>query len=142
MTRVFRLRPRMARRLLGGLVLALALAGLLLPGTASAHALLVQADPAPDSVIAHTPAVATFVFSEALNPALTRVRVTDAAGRQVTPETGHLAPGHGGTVWLLPLPRLAPGTYSVFWTSQSATDGHVRSSFYTLRVGPTCRSAS
>jgi hypothetical protein len=35
----------------------------------------------------------SFVFSETLNPALTCVRVTDAAGRPVTADTGHLAPG-------------------------------------------------
>lgn len=38
----------------------------------SAHAHLVQAYPAPGSVIAAAPCVATFVFEESLNPTLTR----------------------------------------------------------------------
>src|SRR5579884_2778455 len=72
---------------------------LLMPGTASAHAHLVQADPAPDSVVAHVPLVATFLFDEPLNPALTRVRIIDAAGHPVTTNTGRLAPGHNGELW-------------------------------------------
>ena len=103
-------------------------------GTASAHAHLVQADPAPDSVIAAAPRVATFVFDEPLNPALTRVRVTTATGTAVTTTPGHLAPRHNGELWRLPLPALRPGTYSVIWISESATDGHIMSSFYTFRV--------
>jgi copper transport protein len=118
-----------------GLLLVLTL-WLLSPRIASAHAHLVQADPAPNSVIAQAPAVATFVFDEPLNPALTRVRVTDAAGRPVTTDAGHLASGHDGELWEVPLPRLTAGTYSVFWTSESATDGHVMGSFYTFRIAP------
>src|SRR5579883_3311814 len=98
--------PRHApRRLLLGLLLA-AVLSLLAPGVASAHAHLVQADPAPDSVIAHAPAVATFLFDEPLNPTLTRVRITDASGRQVTPDVGHAGAGHNGRLWELPLPAL------------------------------------
>ena len=128
--------PRHApQRLLLGLLLA-AVLWLLAPGVASAHAHLVQADPAPDSVIAHAPAVATFLFDEPLNPALTRVRITTASGRQVTPDVGHSGAGHNGELWELALPSLPSGTYSVFWTSESSTDGHVISSFYTFRVSP------
>jgi len=103
-------------------------------GTASAHAHLVQANPAPDSVVSRTPSVASFIFDEPLNPTLTRVRITDSAGHPTTTATGSLAPGHGGQEWLLPLPPLRPDTYSVVWTSESASDGHVMSSFYTFRV--------
>ncbi len=103
-------------------------------GTASAHAHLVQANPAPDSAVSRTPSVASFVFDEPLNPTLTRVRITDSAGHPATTATGYLAPGHGGEEWLLPLPPLRPDTYSVVWTSESASDGHVMSSFYTFRV--------
>src|ERR687885_1621051 len=131
-----RRRARQAHRpVLRGLLCAVALS-LLVPGVASAHAHLVQADPAPDSVIAHAPTVASFLFDEPLNPALTRVRITDAGGHPVTTDTGHLAPGHHGELWELRLPQLPAGTYSVFWTSESATDGHVMSSFYTFRVAP------
>ncbi len=103
-------------------------------GTASAHAHLVQANPTPDSVVSRTPSVASFIFDEPLNPTLTRVRITDSAGHPTTTATGSLAPGHGGEEWLLPLPPLRPDTYSVVWTSESASDGHVMSSFYTFRV--------
>ncbi len=103
-------------------------------GTASAHAHLVQANPAPDSAVSRTPAVASFVFDEPLNPTLTRVRITDSAGHAATTARGYLASGHSGEEWLLPLPPLRPDTYSVVWTSESADDGHVMSSFYTFRV--------
>src|SRR5438874_12204138 len=92
-----------------GLLCAAAL-WLLVPGVASAHAHLVQANPAPDSVIAHAPTVASFLFDEPLNPALTRVRITDAAGRQVVADTGHLASGHPGELCELRPPRLPAGT--------------------------------
>jgi len=125
--------PTPWHRLAAACVLAGALVALS-SGMASAHAHLVQADPAPNSTIAHAPRVATFVFDEPLNPALTRVRITTAAGTPVTTNTGHLAPDHRDEVWQLPLPALQPGTYSVVWVSESATDGHVMSSFYTFRV--------
>jgi copper transport protein len=128
--------PSVRRPVLGALLLAIILS-LAAPSIASAHAHLVQADPAPDGVIAHAPAVATFLFDEPLNPALTHVRVTDAAGREVAGGRGHLAPGADDELWLLPLPLLPPGTYSVFWTAESATDGHILSSFYTFQVAPT-----
>ncbi len=128
------------RRALVACVAAVALA-IPFTGVASAHAHLVQADPAPGAVIARAPAVASFVFDEALNPALTRVRLADSAGRSLA-AGGQLAPGHGGELWRLALPRLAPGTYSVFWTSESATDGHVMSSFYTFRVAPSGTAAA
>ncbi len=131
-----RAHPLRTRRLWLGAFVAALLWLLAPPGLASAHAHLVQADPAPDSVIARAPSVALFTFDEPLNPALTRVHITDAAGRPVTTDTGHLAAGHDGELWRLALPRLASGTYSVFWTSESATDGHVISSFYTFRVTP------
>ncbi len=126
-------RRHLRRRIAIGAVLT-AFLWVLLPGVASAHAHLVQADPAPGGVIARVPSVASFLFDEPLNPALTRVRLVDASGRAVPTPRGYLAAGHGGELWRLPLPRLAAGTYSVFWTSESATDGHVMSSFYTFRV--------
>src|SRR5918911_1760268 len=109
---VHRRKPSVRRPVLGALLLATGL-WLAAPSMASAHAHLVQADPAPESVIAHAPAVATFLFDEPLNPALTHVRMTDAAGREVAGCRGHLAPGADDELWLLPLPPLPPGTYSV-----------------------------
>ena len=106
----------------------------LAPTVASAHAHLVQADPAPDAVITRAPAVASFIFDEALNPTLTRVRLTDSAGRRIAMGGRHLVSGHNGELWRLSLPHLGAGIYSVFWTSESATDGHIMSSFYTFRV--------
>jgi copper transport protein len=105
-----------------------------LPAVASAHAHLTSADPAPDGIVVHAPAVASFLFDEPLNPALTRVHITNSSGRAVAATDGHLASGHNGELWQVPLPPLAAGTYSVFWTSESADDGHVMSSFYTFRV--------
>lgn len=101
---------------------------------ASAHAHLVQADPAPQSIIARVPTTGQFTFDEPVNPALTHVRIADAAGHEVAGSNGRLASGHNGELWLVPLPPLPNGTYSVYWTSESATDGHVMSSFYTFTV--------
>lgn len=115
-------------------LLAACLLWLMSVGAASAHAHLVQSNLAPDSVVGQVPAIGQFTFDEPLNAALTQVRITDVAGREVAGGAGRLAPGRPNTTWLVPLPRLANGVYSVFWTSESATDGHVMSSFYTFRV--------
>src|SRR5260370_31852377 len=124
-------RTRVPRRcILDGVLLSLVLWPLA-PGVASAHAHLVQANPAPQSVIAHAPAVASFIFDEPVNPTLTQVRIVDASGRQITTGGGHLAANRDGQTWLLQLPPMRAGTYSGFWTAESATDGHVLSSFYT-----------
>src|SRR5438105_13701433 len=101
--------PHRSRLMLHAVLRALPLAAalwLLVPGVASAHAHLVQADPAPDSVLVRAPTVASFLFDEPLNSTLTRVRITDATGRQVTANTGHLVSGHHGELWELPLPSL------------------------------------
>jgi copper transport protein len=126
-----RLRRVVARGVLIGAVLWLAL-----PGSAFAHALLVESNLVPGETISSAPAVAQWDFSEPLNTELTKAEVTDAAGTVLTSSRGSIAPGND-EMWQLPLPRLPNGTYTVHWTSHSATDGHVAKASYTFQVAPT-----
>src|SRR5436305_15228612 len=74
----------MNRRIIAGLILALALSlGLL--GVASAHAKLVSSDPAAGAKLTAAPAKVTLVFSEEISAKAdeSNVTVTDEQGNQV-----------------------------------------------------------
>ena len=53
------------------------------PAAAHAHAQLQSADPRVGSVVRAAPPALTLNFSEGVEPALSSVQVTDAAGRRV-----------------------------------------------------------
>jgi copper transport protein len=125
-----RLRRVVVRSVLVGAFLWLAL-----PGVASAHALLVESNLIPGETISSAPAVAQWDFNEPLNSELTKADVTNAAGA-VLSSGGSVAPGND-EMWVLPLRQLPGGTYTVHWTSHSATDGHVAKSSYTFQVAST-----
>ncbi len=123
------------RLLLGACALALALFALFaLPGQAAAHAHLVRAELAPDSRVLVKAATYRFWFDEALNSALSRIVIRDAQGRQVNGDTGHVDPANGEQLDVR-LAALPDGVYSVYWTSDSALDGHVLHGFYTFTAG-------
>jgi copper transport protein len=126
-------RPRLRRVAARGVLIG-AFLWLALPGVASAHALLMESNLIPGKTISSAPAIAKWDFTEPLNSELTKTEVTDAAGT-VLSSGGSMAPGND-EMWQLPLPQLPDGTYTVNWTSHSATDGHVAKSSYTFQVAP------
>src|SRR6202011_2929988 len=73
-----------ARRLA---VAALAIAAALLPQAASAHALLVQSDPAPNAVLQSVPQAVTLIFTEPVTPAGAGLRIFSPSGGQVARPT-------------------------------------------------------
>lgn len=110
---------------------AVALAGILMPGAAVAHAFLQQADPAVGATVSKAPAAVTLWFSEDLEPAFSRLRVEDAAGKPVESESARA----DGGVLSLPLPPLSPGRYHVFWRVVSL-DAHETEGDFTFTVAP------
>ena len=114
------------RRAFIALVAALAL-GAFAVSTASAHALLTSADPAPNAVLKAAPAAITLTFTEAPDPKLSSVRVLDSSGRPAT--TGPLSPmaGHADEL-TVPVGRLSDGVYTVAWRTVSATRAHAAAS--------------
>lgn len=113
---------------------ALALAA----GPAFAHAKLLSEVPA--AVDAATPAPAPvpltelrLVFSEQLNLTFSKLKLTDAAGKEVALGALALDPKDDKTL-LAPLTGTLPvGDYTVDWTAVSA-DGHKTTGTYTFKV--------
>ncbi len=107
-------------------VAAVALAALCLltsaPSVAVAHAELDTVTPADKSTVPE-PSQIVMTFTEDLDASASNIRVVDASGAVVA---------QGGTVsstdpreMTLALSSLAPGAYTVRWTSKSAADGDV-----------------
>jgi copper resistance protein C len=108
---------------------ALVLAGLSSP--ALAHAFLETASPAAGDALKTAPSAVTLRFTEALEPAFSRIDVTDTSGADVT-AGGTTTDGTGMKV---PLKRLAPGRYRVSWQAVSV-DTHRTEGRYMFQVLP------
>jgi len=87
--------------------------------TASAHAHLQKSNPADNSVITASPTQLVLNFSEAAR--LTALSIQKDNEPQLKLQPPSTAPAQQISV---PLPQLAPGTYSVSWHVLS-DDGHV-----------------
>jgi methionine-rich copper-binding protein CopC len=101
------------------------------------HVRLVRSEPAKDSVIRVAPTEIRLWFSEPLDLAVTRVRLTSTG--MVPVPTGSMARADAADAPIV-VPIDAPlldGNYSVNWSSQSK-DGHpMRGSFrFSVRVAP------
>ncbi len=120
----------MVKYVLGTMVgVALALVGV----EARAHAFLDHASPAVGSTVATAPATVTIWYTEDLEPAFSRMTVTNAAGQQVDLGNAHVPPGHPDELQV-GLKRLPPGTYHVSWHVVSV-DTHPTQGTFTFRVG-------
>ncbi|HVA89707.1 MAG TPA: CopD family protein, partial [Chloroflexota bacterium] len=124
-----------ARRLLALLAVAL-VAILAVPGQVHAHAHLIQADLAPDADLRAPSGTVHFWFDEGLNGGLSKILIRDAQGAQVNSDTGRVNPTNSEELDVR-IPALAPGQYTVFWTSDSSSDGHILHGFYLFTVGGT-----
>ncbi|HEX3884384.1 MAG TPA: copper homeostasis periplasmic binding protein CopC [Stellaceae bacterium] len=104
----------------------LALAAVLTPATALAHAFLDHAVPAVGSTVP-APAELRVFFTEALEPAFSAVTVATEAGQPVQTGAAKVDPGNPNEL-VLPLPKLAAGTYKASWHVVSVdthrTEGH------------------
>ena len=101
---------------------------------AAAHADIVSSEPAAGSTIAKLPERIRAVFDEKLQPVGTRIRLFDAQNKEVALEKGAIDPADP-KAFIVPLPKLASGAYTVQWTALSE-DGHSEKGSYafTLRV--------
>jgi len=100
---------------------------LMVPPPAGAHAFLDHSDPKVGSTLSAAPPALTLVFTEGIEPAFSRIEVTDEAGAAIDakqvehPQTDTLR---------VALPSLKPGTYKVHWSVVSvdthATEGTFR----------------
>ncbi|MFM0735778.1 copper homeostasis periplasmic binding protein CopC [Paraburkholderia xenovorans] len=97
---------------------ALALA---VSSTAFAHAHLVSSEPAANADVA-APTEVTIHFTEPLEPAFSKIELSDAGGKPAAQAASQVDNGDA-KVMHLALPQLGAGRYAVHWTAV-ATDGH------------------
>ena len=106
-------------------LLAVALVWHLAAVSATGHARLVRADPAPNAVLTRPPRVVRAWFSEELAPQGSVVNVRDARGRLLASGGVDLADLERTSMVAVPRTPLGPGTYTVGWRTVSAVDGDV-----------------
>lgn len=99
---------------------------------AAAHAFLDHASPAVGSTVHDPPPSVRLWFTEQLEPAFSRVRVVDAAGKDVDAGDSHVDTADP-TLLTATLRALAPGTYRVVWRVVSV-DTHVTEGDFTFDV--------
>ncbi len=87
--------------------------------------------PARATDLPSAPKQISLAFTAALNPALSGVEVTDAAGRDVEAA----APGVDGSSMQVALKPLAAGTYHVAWHAVSV-DAHRTEGAYSFTIKP------
>ncbi|HEX4681038.1 MAG TPA: copper resistance protein CopC [Gaiellaceae bacterium] len=117
-----------------GLIAALALAALTLPGSAFAHAALLRTVPEASGTVNVAPRQVALTYSEAVEPRFAIVSVTDAAGRQQTAGPPRRSPTDADTL-IVPLKHVGEGWYLVYWRAISV-DGHPVRGAFTFAVGP------
>ncbi len=119
----------MVSRRAGALValLALVVAGFVgapfLAGTAYAHASLVRANPANNDTLKRPPSRIILYFSEAIEPDLTQIQVTDDKKTRVD-DNQTTFDSKDDTFASVGVKTLDPGLYFVRWSNVSHVDGH------------------
>src|ERR1019366_8743571 len=111
------------------LLLALSLF-FLFPGSSQAHAILLRSDPAQGAVLTTAPSQVSMWFTEDLSPSTSTATVINSSQHRIDLSNAHISSSDTREMDISLQPLLAPGTYSVQWTTQSADDGYVlRGSF-------------
>ena len=121
---------RPAARFLVALALVAALAcWLTWPSEAAAHANLASSEPVANSELEEAPGRVIIWFTEPIEPALSEIRVLDAAGMRVD-EGDSVVDDLNPLAMSVGLGDIPDGTYTVAWKNVSTVDGHrVRGSF-------------
>jgi methionine-rich copper-binding protein CopC len=130
-------RPPIRRALaLGVALFAILVIG---PVAAMAHAELDTATPADKSTVAGSPAEVVMTFTEPVDPAKSSIKLVDAGGTVIV--QGSTVDAADAKTMRLPIPAvLAPGTYTVRWTTASALDGDLDHGTTTFTVAAAASS--
>jgi copper transport protein len=111
----------------------------MLPGQASAHALLVRSDPADGATVSAAPSRLQLSFGEAVSAKVASIRIVD--------DRGHVARGvrvtrkgrDGLVAWF---PALHRGVYAATWQVMSEDDGHLTTGTIVFGVGRPATAAA
>ena len=101
---------------------------------ASAHALLLSSNPAPNAILSTSPAQVELFFSEPVAQGLSSLIVFDSNGLQADQKDMRVDPANPERM-TVSLPALELGVYTVSWKAVSATDGHQTEGAFTFSVG-------
>ncbi len=101
-------------------------------GRLEAHAFLQRAEPGVGSTVASSPNEVKIQFTEAVEPALSKIQVFAASGKEVDKGDVHVDSSDQALL-KVSLPLLGPGTYRVAWRVVSV-DTHVTSGTFTFHV--------
>lgn len=104
----------------------------LAPAAAFAHGKLESATPATGGTVDVAPDVLQLTFNENLEPTFSSVKISDSTGMPVTKEKARVDPSNRRAM-TLPVPKLAPGIYTVQWAVMTA-DAHRTKGTYTFTV--------
>jgi methionine-rich copper-binding protein CopC len=85
---------------------------------ALAHAFLDHADPKVGSAVTNSPTEIKVWFTQNLEPAFSTLEVRDAQGQEVDKKDAHLDE-KDKSLFLVSLPQLPTGTYTVIWHAVS-----------------------
>ena len=99
--------------------------------SALAHAHPKMMNPAPDST-GPAPSSISITFSEEVEPKFSFIQLTDEKGLSADSEVSKPVPDDPTTL-ILPVPKLATGTYVVHWVNV-AVDGHRLDGSYKFTV--------
>ncbi|SIT51169.1 Cu resistance protein CopC [Paraburkholderia piptadeniae] len=114
------------------LISATAAAFGLMPLLAAAHGKLKSTSPAVGSTVDRAPEALRLTFNEALEPAFSSVKVSDAGGVQATKEKAKVDASNP-RVLTVSVPKLASGAYTVQWAVMTH-DSHKTKGTYTFTV--------
>ncbi|HEY6729521.1 MAG TPA: copper resistance protein CopC [Solirubrobacterales bacterium] len=121
--------------LLAGLAMALLVA----PSAASAHATLEGTAPERGATVKQEPDAVTFRFSEPVEGNFGAVRVYDAEGERVDEGDAYHSDGEGSSLGVNLKPGLPDGSYTATYRVVSA-DGHIVSGGYVFSIGKAGRA--
>ncbi len=107
---------------------------LLLPGIASAHAILLRSDPAKDAVLNAAPQQVRMWFSEDLNPAFTTAQVVNGQNVRVDKGDAHVSSNDTKEMDVSLKSNLPPAVYIVVYRTDSADDGHILTGSFIFSV--------
>ncbi|HJT56464.1 MAG TPA: copper resistance protein CopC [Ktedonobacteraceae bacterium] len=107
---------------------------LLLPGIASAHAILLRSDPTKDAVLNAAPQQVRMWFSEDLNPAFTTAQVVNGQNVRVDKGDAHVTSNDTKEMDVSLKSNLPPAVYVVVYRTDSADDGHVLTGSFIFTV--------
>ncbi|MGH6988693.1 MAG: copper resistance CopC family protein [Stellaceae bacterium] len=100
---------------------------------ADAHAFLRRSIPAVGATVATAPNEVSIWYTEEVEPAFSRITVTNAAGQRVDKGNTHIDP-HNPELLHVSVKSLKPGTYKVKW-HVVAVDTHRTEGDFSFTVG-------